>query len=238
MKRTILVFASVLFIAQLHAQELKPVNRTISVSGSASKEVQPDEIYVQVDLREYNKKNGDKIDIDQIKNNFLRACGSIGLKEEDLQVLSYSGYNDNYLWQKKNRKQNPDMKAGITYWVKVNSTGKLDELVDKMDDEATQNFVIAKTGYSKMEELKKELKIAAIKAAKEKANYLSGAIGEHVGEAVTINEPGETTIGPVPYANYAVKMAMAEANDATPVMNVDFKKIKLQFEVNVVFTLK
>ena len=74
-----------------------------------------------------------------------------------------------------------------------------------MDDEATQNFVIAKTGYSKMEELKKELKIAAIKAAKEKANYLSGAIGEHVGEAVTINEPGETTIGPVPYANYAVK---------------------------------
>ena len=100
-----------MFIAQLHAQELKPVNRTISVSGSASKEVQPDEIYVQVDLREYNKKNGDKIDIDQIKNNFLRACGSIGLKEEDLQVLSYSGYNDNYLWQKKNRKQNPDMKS-------------------------------------------------------------------------------------------------------------------------------
>ena len=60
------------------------------------------------------------------------------------------------------------MKAGITYWVKVNSTGKLDELVDKMDDEATQNFVIAKTGYSKMEELKKELKIAAIKLQKKK----------------------------------------------------------------------
>jgi uncharacterized protein YggE len=122
--------------------------------------------------------------------------------------------------------------------LKVSSTGKLDELVEKMDDEATQNFFIAKTSYSKMEDLKKELKIAAIKAAKEKAVYLAEAIGEHIGEAVTINEPVETTTGPVPYANYAVKMSMAEANDATPVMNVDFKKIKLQFEVNVVFALK
>lgn len=238
MKKMILVFITALLMTQLHAQELKQINRTISVSGSASKEVQPDEIYVQVDLREYNKKNGDKIDIDQIKNNFLKACSSIGLKEEDVQVLNYSGYNNNYLWQKKNKKQNPDMKAGISYWVKVSSTGKLDELVEKMDDEATQNFFIAKTSYSKMEDLKKELKIAAIKAAKEKAVYLADAIGENVGEAVSINEPVEITAGPVPYANYAVKMSMAEANDATPVMNVDFKKIKLQFEVNVVFTLK
>jgi uncharacterized protein YggE len=115
MKKMILVFTTALLMTQLHAQELKQINRTILVSGSASKEVQPDEIYVQVDLREYNKKNGDKIDIDQIKNNFLKACSNIGLKEEDVQVLNYSGYNNNYLWQKKNKKQNPDMKAGISY---------------------------------------------------------------------------------------------------------------------------
>lgn len=238
MKKMILVFATAFLITQLSAQELKQTNRTIAVTGSASKEVQPDEIYVQVDLREYNKMNGDKTDIEQIRDNFLKACNSIGLKEEDIKVLSYSGYNNNYLWQKKSKKQNPDMKAGISYWVKVSSTNKLDELVKKMDDEATQNFFIAKTGYSKMEELRKELKIVAIKAAKEKAIYLSEAIGEKIGEAVTINEPFEATINPVPYANYAVKMSMAEASDATPVIDVDFKKIKLQFEVNVVFALK
>lgn len=236
-KMILLCTTALLLMTQLRAQELKPVNRTISVSGSASKEIEPDEIYVQVDLREYNKKNGDKVDIDQIRNNFLQACNSIGLKEDDIQVQQYNGYNSNYLWQKKNKKQNPDMKTGISYWIKVNSTGKLDALVEKMDDEATQNFFIAKTGYSKMDELRKELKIAAIKAAKEKAIYLADAVDEKLGQAITITEPSETMINPVPYANYAIKMANAEASDAVPV-NIDFKKIKLQFEVMVVFGLK
>ena len=33
-----------------------PPQKTISVNGSAQKEVTPDEIYVQVSLREYDKK--------------------------------------------------------------------------------------------------------------------------------------------------------------------------------------
>ncbi len=41
-------------------------------------EVMPDEIYVQVNFREYDKKGGGKIDIETIKNNFLAACKSLG----------------------------------------------------------------------------------------------------------------------------------------------------------------
>ena len=68
------------------AQETKPAQRTISVNGSSEMEVVPDEIYVQVDLREYTKKNGDKVDINTIKNNFLEACKSIGLTEKEVTV--------------------------------------------------------------------------------------------------------------------------------------------------------
>lgn len=236
-KMILLCTTALLWMTHSEAQELQPLNRTISVSGSASKEIEPDEIFVQVDLREYDKKNGDKVNIGQIKNNFLQACIGIGLKEDDIKVQQYNGYNDNYLWQKKNKKQNPDMKAGVSYWIKVNSTAKLDALVERMDDEATQNFFIAKTSYSKIEELRQELKIAAIKTAKEKAIYLAEAIGEKVGRAITITEPSETTVNPVPYVNYAIKMANAESGDAVPV-NVDFKMLKLQFEVTVVFELK
>lgn len=76
MKKMITAIAFVMLASQVIAQEQKPVQRTISVSGSAETEVIPDEIYVQVELREYNKKNGDKIDINTIKNNFLAACKS------------------------------------------------------------------------------------------------------------------------------------------------------------------
>ncbi|QEC66994.1 DUF541 domain-containing protein [Panacibacter ginsenosidivorans] len=149
MKKIITAIAIIMFASQVIAQEQKPVQRTISVSGSSETEVAPDEIYVQVDLREYNKKNGDKIDITTIKNNFLAACKSIGLTDKDVTVQSYQGYDQNYWMTKKNKKQNPDMKAGISYWVKVNNVSKLDELVDEMDDEATQNFLLQKLNTAK-----------------------------------------------------------------------------------------
>ena len=237
MKKIITAIAIIMFASQVIAQEQKPVQRTISVTGSSETEVAPDEIYVQVDLREYNKKNGDKIDITSIKNNFLAACKSIGLTDKDVTVQSYQGYDQNYWITKKNKKQNPDMKASISYWVKVNNVSKLDELVDKMDDEATQNFFIAKAAYSKMDELKKDMKIAAIKAAKDKATYLSEAVGEHIGQAISINDPVEIDNTPRPYYANTI-MKLSEDNAGTPALDVDFKKIKVRFEVSVVFDLK
>jgi uncharacterized protein len=236
MKKILIAFAFSLFLREAIAQETKPIQKSISVSGSSEIEVVPDEIYVQVDLREYNKKNGDKVDINAIKNNFLAACKSIGLTEKDVTVQSYQGYDNNYWWMKK--KKNPDLKASVSYSIKVSKVDMLDALVDKMDDEATQNFFIAKASYSKMDELKRDLKIAAVKAAREKAIYLSEAIGEHIGEALTINDPTEVNPPPRPYyANEMMKAARAEDSTA-PAMDVDFKKIKLQYEVNVVFALK
>lgn len=213
--------------------------RTINVSGSSKMEITPDQIFIQVQLTEYSKKNGDKVDIETIRNQFLSACKSIGLADSSVTVQSYSGWDNNYWWYRKNKKQNPDMKASITYEIMVSSVDKMDELVDKMDDAATQSFAISRVWHSKMEEYKKQLKIAAIKAAKDKADYLSAAIGEQVGHAITINDPGEVNVYPqtIMYANAQVAGAVYDRAESAP-MNVDFKKIKLQFEVNVVFELK
>jgi len=42
----------------------------------------------------------------------------------------------------------------------------MDALVDKLDDDATQSFLIVSTSHSKITEFRKQLKIQAIKAAK------------------------------------------------------------------------
>jgi uncharacterized protein YggE len=214
--------------------------KTINVSGVAQMEVVPDEIYVQVELREYDKKGGGKVDIDKIKNDFLKAALSIGLSEAEISVASYQGWDGNYWIYKKNKKKNPDLKASITYQVKLASTKKMDELVQKLDDEATQNFFISKVDHSKLQEYKKQLKIQAIKAAKEKAIYLAGALDEKIGETLTINEPNETSFYPQPvYANRMMKAEAADmgaGNEQMP--QIDFKKIKLQFDVNVIFALR
>lgn len=214
------------------------IQRTINVNGSAQMEVTPDEIYVNVLLREYNRKNGEKIDLTSIRTSFLLSCTSIGLKEEDVTIVSYEGNTSGNWWIKKCRKEIPDMKASITYQVKFSSVVKMNELADQLDDEATENFYITKVWHSQMESYKKQLKIEAIKAAKTKAIYLTAAIDEKLGHAITINDPSEVNVYPQAtlYANKAVYQSM-DQSASEEAMNVDFKKIKLQFEVSVVFEL-
>lgn len=237
--KSILMAMAVIATCTYASAQTSTPQRTINVSGSSKMEVTPDQIFIQVQLSEYTKKNGDKVDIETIRNQFLAACKSIGIADSNVTVQSYSGWDNNYWWYKKNKKQNPDMKASITYEIMVSSVEKMDQLVDKMDDAATQNFTISRVWHSKMEEFKKQLKIAAIKAAKDKAEYLSAAIGEEVGHAITINDPGEVNVYPqtIMYANAQLAGVVYDKAEAAP-MNVDFKKIKLQFEVNVVFELK
>lgn len=238
------ILASLVLIAGViaaSAQNTDPVNRQkiISVSGMAEMEIVPDEIYVQITLREYARKGTTKTDIESIRNNFLKAALSIGIPETDISVQGYQGWDGNYWWYKKHNKKNPDMMASIIYQVKLSNTRKMDELVAKLDDEATENFSIARVSHSKLQDYKKQLKIEAVKAAKEKASYLADAIGEKAGEAVTINEPGEIGIYPQPmYSNMMMKQSGMERDQAAPEVNIDFKKMKLQFEVHVVFALK
>jgi len=237
MKKIILALSASLCLMMAHAQVVDNTikQRTINVTGSAELQITPDEIYVDIELREYNKKNGDKIDIESIRNQFLTAVKSMNIADTDVVVQGYSGWDGNYWWYNKNKKKNPDMKAGITYEVKVKTVDEMDKLVDKLDDEATQNFYISRTSHSNMDSIKRDLKIQAIKAAKYKASYLAEALGDNVGNALIINDPNESGDSPRPM--YANMMMKAEASDAGSAMNVDFKKMKIEMTVNVTFEL-
>jgi uncharacterized protein YggE len=214
-----------------------PYPKTITVNGSAEMEVVPDEIYVIVDLKEYEKKSN-KTNIDKIKSDFLSSCRSIGLPDSAITIASYEGYNGNPWYRKRNKRD--DLLASISYQIKFTDSKKMDELVDKLDDDATQNFRIVRTSHSKIQEYRKQLKIQAVKAAKDKAGYLAEAIDEKVGTAVTITEPGDVTMEP--YAlqeNVAISQyKMAETKGSGGGIGLDFRKIKLRFEVNVVFALR
>ena len=68
----------------------------------------------------------------------------------------------------------------------------MDDLVDKLDENATQSFRIVSTSHSRITEYRRQLKIKAVQAAKEKGVYLSEALGEKIGEGsqVHYHQPG------------------------------------------------
>lgn len=237
MNRFLILTMTVLFFNASRAQQVvvNPYPKTITVNGSAELEIVPDEIYVMVDLKEYEKKGQGKVAIDKIRQDFLIAVRSLGLPDSAVSVAAYDGYNNPWL-RKKNKKT--ELYASITYQVKLRNAAQIDQLVDKLDDNATSNFYISRTSHSKLEEFKKNLKIQAVKAAKEKAGYLAEAINEKIGDAVTINEPNEYF---QPYYNTManVRMQKMEAMDqAVAEPQADFKKMKLKYDVTVVFALK
>lgn len=220
------------------AQQNNPFPKTISVTGSAQTNLIPDEIYVLVTLKEYDKKGAGKLTLDQIKSNFLDNCKSIGLPDSSVTIASYEGYN-NYPWWKKRKMK--ELYSSISYQVKFTTSRKMDELIDKLDDEATQNFVISKLSHSKITEYRKQLKVQAIKAAKDKAAYMAEAIGENLGAAVTIVEPEEVDAPGVYRAaqsNIYASLARDKDGVADGEKGVDFKNILLRFEVKAVFALK
>jgi uncharacterized protein YggE len=221
------------------AQNVVPYPKTIKVTGTAEMEIIPDEIFVIVTLKEYEKRSVGKTDLEKIKTEFLAGCRSIGLPDSAVSIASYEGFSPNSWWRIKKRKD--ELYATIAYQVKFSSSKKIDEMVNKLDDDATQNFQVMGVSHSKIQEFRRQIKIQAIKAAKDKAVYLAEAIGEKPGEAITISEETEGSAIPynlynaqVMYKNYAADADKFDKSDA----GIDFKKIKLKTQINAVFALK
>ena len=248
MKKTISLLVLLLAITILHAQQPLAVNnpfpKTISVSGSAEMQIIPDQIFVNIELKEYQKKGESKRELEPIKQQFLDACRAAGIPDSAISIASYSGYNNYYALRR--RKKNTDLFAGIVYQVMFRNSQAMDALVEKLDDEATENFQIASTSHSRMVEFRKQLKTRAIQAAKEKGIYLTESINEKLGEAITIQEPAEFN----PYIDNN-NASMRSYSQTTLNSNVsyegdkffnqtlvDFRKIKMRFEVTVIFALK
>jgi uncharacterized protein len=235
------VLCPAFFMAKSQQPSVNPFPKTISVSGSAEMEIIPDEIYVNVVLREYQKRGEDKKELDTLKKDFLTACQSSGIADSAISIVSYTGYN-NYFWLRK-KKKTPDLYASITYQVKFSASKQMDDLVDKLDDEATQSFEIVNTSHSKMTEFRRQLKIQAVKAAKDKAIYLTEAIGEKLGSAITVKEPVEPTYSSTNYSNTISQVNttfsyVKESYGKDKSFEVDFKRIKLRYVVDVIYALQ
>lgn len=241
MKKSLFLLLLVIAVATSYAQPTpNPFPKTIAVSGSAELEIVPDEIYVNINLMEYQKKGESKKDLEVIKTQFLEACKAAGIADSMISIVAVSGTND-YFWYRR-RHRNVDLFTGITYQIKFKTSAQMDNLVERLDDEATRAFLIVGATHSRMTEYRKQLKIQAVKAAKEKGIYLTDAVGEKLGAAITITEPEENQFANARSSNGVMgefsndNYKMKEGGDKA--IEVSFRKIKLRYEVNVTFALQ
>lgn len=209
--------------------------RKIEVMGTAETEVTPDIIYFSISLKEYFKDNANKnkVEIETLEKQLQTAVLTAGIPKENFMINNISSYN--YTWEKK---KDPGFLARKQYRIKLTDLNKLDQIMSAVDPKGLEYTNIESYDYSGIENLKKELKVKSLQAAKAKATYLAEGINEKVGNALEIQEiNNESYPQPIYRANVMMmKTEGASADSSMP--DIDFKKIKLSYQTRAVFELK
>lgn len=205
------------------------LRRKIDVIGVAEKEVTPDIINVSISLKEYmDGKN--KVTISQLESALEKAVSEAGIPKDDFTINSLSSYN--YVIQKK---KNPDFLASKQYGIKFHDLNRFNQIISKLDAKGVQYTNIDSYDYSKINDLKQELKVQALLNAKNKATYLLTSLNEKLGGVIAIVENEDSNMYVAQPRAMMFKSAMAA--DVAPESDIDVKKIKLSFRVNATFEI-
>lgn len=231
MKRALaiaLLLVSVIFTAS--AQQPVPRQPMIEVTGSAEMEVVPDEVYVSVTIREFMEDRKKK-SIDEIEKEFRNVLDKLKIDNKQVALESVYGYYD---YDYKNNKRGEFLNAK-TYVIKFSDLNKFNELTMALDKKGIENIHVQRTGHSKMEDYRRQVKVEALKAAKVKAEQMLQAVNKRVGEVMLIRERDSNMGYPMPYMMKS-NMAM-EADGNTGQQPIEMQKIKLRYEVEAHFVI-
>ncbi|MFN4915039.1 MAG: SIMPL domain-containing protein [Sphingomonadales bacterium] len=232
--KNIILSAALLFAAALTAQnpatgEEKPY---IEVNGNGEMEVTPDEIFVAITIleRSTNKKT---ISVEEQEQNLKNALKNLKV---DLKNLSLAGADADLVrieWRKKGvitQKQ---------YSLKLGNATILGQVFTELDKLEITDAYVSHVQHSKIDSLRKVVKIMAIKSAKNKADYLLAAIGEKTGKALIVRENDPYYPQPVwTMANARMDKMESTSSNETYTDPIDFKKIKVTSSIYVKFGIQ
>lgn len=208
--------------------------KKIEVYGNAEREVTPDEIYFTITLKEYLEDSKNKISIDGLERELYNAVRKVGVRDEDFQIMDVASYNYDWYWRDKKRERE-EFLASKQYRITFKDLNEINRLFAYVDPKGIQSTNIAGYSHSDIEKIRRELKIEALKNAKDKAEYLLDGIKETLGEVIEVQEINNDYQPPIYYAK---TMEMREAADAMEQPEIDFKTIKLQSQVRTVFRIR
>lgn len=227
------ILIALLFTASFFAQTTiqKPY---IEVTGVSETEIVPNEIYLDICLKERNEK-GKKLTIDFLENQLKTTLKTIGVPEENLAISDVNSVLSKTGWWTE------EIFSIANYTLKVNGAAKLKLLFENFKELKISEVNITKATHSDIINLRKENRIRAIKKAKEKANYMLSAIGEQTGKPQIINEVNTGNQPNFVNANFVNSnrnyLSLSKTNSLKNEI-VQFKKIKVTSSVYVKFLIK
>ncbi|AYZ11073.1 DUF541 domain-containing protein [Chryseobacterium arthrosphaerae] len=200
----------------VNAQEVK--KNAIEVTGVAEMEIEPDEIIFSIGIKADNKN-----DLADNEKKLFETLKSAGVKNEDIKFKSM--YQNIYSKTAKFTKN---------YRFKAGTKANIAKIFEDLNQKWVSSLNIAEVKNTKIADFRKAVKINALKAAKEKADYLLESMGKKTGNAIEIVEIEDYTSDTVLPVAYKSRMANVQMEAADAPVDYSFdniENIKLKYSI-------
>ena len=183
MKKLLLMAAGLLVLSTAaSAQQTETYPSYISVTGSAERDVTPDEIYVGITIDESDSRNG-KITVAEQERRMVAELKKLGIDvDKDLQVGDMSGDLKSYVLRRDR------VQTQKNYVLKVGDAATLGKVFQSLAAIDISRMNLIKATRSDIEQIRLELRAEAMKSARRSADTLAEAIGQKAGKAFMIND--------------------------------------------------
>lgn len=196
--------------------------------------VVPDNIYITIILNESDSRN--KKSTEELEITLEQTLKKLNINtQKDLSLLDYNSDFKKYFLKGQNILKTKN------YSLLVHDAVTAGRVLAELENADISNVEVAKTEYSKAEELIENLKSSAIVKAKKYADKLANSIGQKVGKAIFISENPATVFSQLQGQATGIQIRGASSiygsRAAEPIF-VDFQKLKFESQVIARFTLE
>ena len=207
----------------------------IDISTTVEREVIPNELYLQITIKEKDYKG--KKTLEQMQEAMFDALKANKIDIPQCLTINYMGSEIGY----KSFSKNIRTQTEATYMLKLNDAATMQSVITSLEQRQISDIELARTKYTGEKELKNEMGIEAMQQAKVEAQMLAGAIDQEAGKAITISywmNSGQSQ--PKLYMKRALlnvdSNAVVENEIAEPIISIGKNTYRLT--VNVRFELK
>ncbi len=211
----------------LFSQDEKNIHNVpyIEVTGEGKMEISPDEIYLSIFINEADRG---KLSMEKLEKDMLRKLTDLGIDtDEQVRVLNFnSGFRNRVLGQKINTSKQ--------YELLLKETKQVPQVYAELEELNISNINLIRVDHSDRESLEMDVKVAAVRSAKEKAERMLEELGNSVGQPLYIKELNQ---GYYPgSSDFQIRGVASVSNEALP--DLDFRTIVIQYNVQVRFAIE
>ena len=210
--KKVCLLAFVLFTWSIVVNAQESDGRYVEVTGSSEIEVVPDEIHFLVQIKEY----------------WQEEYTGKSKKEEDFHTKVPLAMIEKDLWRQRGK----EFLIGKQLDIRLTDFEQINSIIRSVNTWGIESMRIGELKHKDLPMYRKQGKIEALKAAREKASYLVEAMGQQLGEVIRIIEPADNNISR--YLPFEAQSNVSMGAAATE----QYRVIKLRYEMTARFAIK